>query len=282
MTILVAGGQGFIGSRLITELKVKGHEVFATVRNLGKSHLIAGVTYFDIEDFNSTKIPDFKTIINAAGYYSNSSVLSELTTNINSNVMFPLKLAKFITKYTESFVNLDSYLEFAPVLPGIPWSQYSASKILGRKTLEDFCVDQNVKYISCVLYDNYSENLTRRKFLDQLIIAANDREVLTVNNYVHNMDLIYIYDLIDAIIEIAVFGHSEMISRYQIRSKKSFTIKELILIADKIVGKKLRVKLAENKPDALIVSKIWDSAQDWPGTKISTDVEQFLTKMINA
>jgi nucleoside-diphosphate-sugar epimerase len=222
----------------------------------------------------------FTKIINASGHYSNKPTLNEFKANSYSNALLPLQIIELISSETKLVVNLNSYLEFAPLPAGSTWSQYAASKILGRKTLEEYCISQNINFVSCILYDNYSEDLSRAKFLDQLIYAVRDRKSLSVSNTNHKMDLIYINDLIESIIEISEFDYTNNVNSYQIRSGQVYSIKELISTIGKLTGTVPRIEFDHQISNKLVVSKIWDSAPNWQIKKSTLSIEDYLIKML--
>ena len=281
MKILVVGGFGFIGSRIMKILKGKGFEAYSTCRNLNNMEISRDFDSLVIEGNVSRESIDFDVIINAAGFYSNSRSLADIQKNIESNASLTIDIAKFISPKTKRLVHLSSYFEYAPNLSGHVWSQYAASKILGRITLEKICMSLSTQFVSCVLYDNYCEDLSRGKFVDHLIKSCWSNSEFTVYNLNNEIDLIDLEYLVEKIIEVAVDPIRDSSTTFQIRSNEVFTTGEIIEMAKKI--KKVRIiqeeiNQNESPPKA---TGIWDSAPDWPSSRVSKHFQDYLIKMLN-
>lgn len=281
--ILVVGSQGFIGSRLLMTLKNKGHEVFGSSRNGTVTNAVQGISYLNFSEIQGLKeLPEFEIIINAAGNYSNSRSLDQLNANIGANSGLLVDIARLITPRTQKVLQLGSYLEFAPNPPGIPWSQYAASKLLGRVTLQDYCRDLPTDFISCILYDNYCEDLSRGKFVDQVINSIRNGSTLTLQNTKHQMDLIYVDDLIESLISVSLSLDPDNETIYQIRTRDVYTTESIISMAQELSGGRLKTKYLSDEARGLVVKSVWESAKDWKEMNISFNLETFLRKMLGS
>jgi GDP-6-deoxy-D-talose 4-dehydrogenase len=279
--ILIAGVEGFLGARIARIMQSRGFKVYGTIRHDLPKDPQPGIVYLKHKQVNlDSKVPEFEVVINAVGYYGKSNSIKDLSENIKSNCTSNLDLIKFITNKTKTVINLSSYFEFAPNPPGIPLNQYAASKILGRTILENFCKNLNVNLVSCVLYDNFSEDLRRGKLIDQLIIAANENQIMTINNFENQMDLIYVNDLIEIIAEITEQEHKSLISVYQIKSGQVFSVREIVNLINSISTKQLRIQVPEIKIRSDSIKKIWKSAPDWKSQVRLKTFKDYLEEML--
>ena len=282
MNILVVGSAGFIGSRIFKSIESKGLDVYAGIRKRREIAPAENNHSISVYKKDQKIETEFEVIINASGNYSNSSDLEELKRNIESNSLSAVEIAKLITPKTRRVVHLSSYFEFSPTLPGKPLSQYTASKILGRVTLEKFCNNLSTQFISCVLYDNYCEDLSRGKFVDQLIIACRKKEEFIVRNMHQKMDLIDLDYLVEKIIEVSLSTNDFPLNAIQIRSREVFTTGEIVKLAQDISDFKCvyRQDIANPKTATDKLTDIWDSAPDWPTSKAANCFQSYLSKMI--
>lgn len=279
--ILIAGIEGFLGTRIAKTMQSRGFKVYGTIRDDLPKKPQKGIIYLKHKESNQKlEVPEFDIVINAIGYYGKSNSIEDLRKNLISNSLSTLDLVKFITTKTKTVINLSSYFEFAPNPPGIPFNQYAASKILGRSILENLCKDLRVNLVSCVLYDNFSEDLTRGKLVDRLIIAANENQKIIINNFENKMDLIYLDNLIDTIAEISEHVHKSLISVYQIKSGKVFSVREIIRLINSISGNQLRVEQPQVNLSGNSIEKIWNSAPDWKSQVKLKRLEDYLSEML--
>jgi nucleoside-diphosphate-sugar epimerase len=276
--ILIAGIEGFLGSRLAQTIQSRGFKVYGTINQSEPKEPREGIIYLNHKQTNlDLEIPEFDVVINAVGYYGKTNSIYDLSKNITSNSASTLDLLKFITKQTKTVINLSSYFEFAPNPPGTTLSQYSASKILGRSTLENFCKNAEVKFVSCVLYDNYSEDLRRGKLIDQLVTAANQGTRIRINNFNNKMNLIYVNDLVEIIADISEYEHKSLNSIFQIKSGQVFSVREIINLINSISVNQLIVESREKNSSVYSIHEVWNSAPDWIGPAKLKNFEDFLT-----
>ena len=276
MTILVIGSNGFLGSRIKKKLEMSGLDVLGSSRSLIGSNLESLV----IEKVSESQSNDFEVIINASGNYSNSNKIEDLAKNIESNTLMSLQIAKLVTKATKKVINLGSYFEYAPTIPGKSWSQYALSKALGRITLEEYFHEKDTKFVSCILYDNYCEDISRRKFVDQLIYSIKNNFTLKVTDLNHQMDLINTDYLVDRIIEISLSRSESQENQYQIRSGEVFSTGEIIALAKECSGKDVTYELVDSRRTRSECYPIWNCATDWEIKYTGEGFSNFLTRVL--
>jgi len=123
MNILLTGGTGFIGQKVVKELIYKKHFLFLLVRktsnldNIDCTHKRVKIVYLE-DKKNLLKMFKFKKIdlfIHLAGSLkSDFKTLGEFRTINEANVIIPLELLELIAQYRlKKIINISTYLDKA-------------------------------------------------------------------------------------------------------------------------------------------------------------------------
>ena len=279
--ILVAGSEGFIGRRITLALQDKGFEVWGTSNAKPTDSRLSSIPIVTLSESGIVrKTPDFEIIINAIGNYSNSSEYINLKKNIDSNSLAPLLVTRFANEATRNFLHIGSYFEFAPLSKTISSSQYTLSKILGRKSIEQYFTNSSTNFIGCILYDNYCEDLSRGKLLDQLILMSQGKQPISINNLKNQINLTHLDDVVEGIVEMALSKMYAKKTNLQIKYPKTHSVREIVEMVQEIT--QLRLITTEHKQKNLEnLEEIWDCAPNWDMKFRSESLEDYLLKMIS-
>lgn len=163
MNILVIGGTGFIGQRLVRSLSHKGEKLYLLVRegSLEKAkktfHDLSSITFLggDIEK------TDLLTNLFSAG-----EVLNEIDCVIHLAAVYQLDVS-FQEAYLKNVIGTQNVLKFLGRLPNLKYfhffSTYAANQVLKGNLLEDDLIKEKSNF-----FDNYAksknlaENLVRK------------------------------------------------------------------------------------------------------------------------
>lgn len=179
MIILVAGGSGFLGERLVDNLKSAGHKVICLVNKRNGS--ISGVDY--VNSIVEIKIK-VDAVINCATIYDDSDV-DEM---IMCNVVLTANLLNYVKKYdVKKFVNVGTYFELYnkknKYMKG-----YRATKKIANEIMKLYGASKTCSYINARLYHLYGKNDKKTKFTAWLFekIASNSDVELTMGEQVRD------------------------------------------------------------------------------------------------
>ena len=164
MNILVIGGTGFIGRRLVTALSKQGEKLFLLVRqeSLEKAKNIfqelPSITFLS-GDIEKT---DLLTNLSSAG-----DVLNQIDCVVHLAAVYELDVS-FQDAYLKNVIGTQNVLKFLGRLPQLKhfhfFSTYAANQILKGNVLENDLIKESSNF-----YDNYAksknlaENLVRKK-----------------------------------------------------------------------------------------------------------------------
>jgi len=163
-TVLVTGGNGFIGSHIVNNFVDKGYKVFVLCRkNSSKNNLFMKnlkenkiqIIQSDINSIKNENLPDVNYIVHVAGLVS---VYGKLDTFMEINYNGTNKLLEYAKtlKNLECFSYISStavygytgYSNISEDYPKKPFNNpYSISKLETEKLVEDFCKNNNINYL---------------------------------------------------------------------------------------------------------------------------------------
>ncbi|CAM4109857.1 Nucleoside-diphosphate-sugar epimerase [Pedobacter westerhofensis] len=194
--ILLTGGTGYLGKRLLYRLLSEGYDVFITVRNKHKVFLDNGfsekVKYVDVDDgaleeFFKNEMPDL-IIHTAASYGRNGESLAEV---VEANLSFPVKILNLAVTYgTKCFVNTDTSLPRE-------LNAYSRAKKQFMEWLE-ICSNK-IDVINLQLEYFYGPNDSSTKFITYVLHELQlGKGFIDFTDATPFRDFIYIDDVISA------------------------------------------------------------------------------------
>lgn len=212
MKILVTGGSGFIGSKLLNELMLLGHQVIC----LDKKKPILNVEHiqFDISDPEvvNIELKDIDIIYHLAaqpgGYYSLNNPYDDCQWN-SVGTMNIVKLAqklmvdKFV--YTSSMAVYGNMIDAREDKLPNPISFYGVSKLSGEYYCKILLEHSNIPYTIFRLFPTYGagQDLENKHqgivsiYIDQ---ALNGKEVFITGKRNRVRELVHISDVINALL----------------------------------------------------------------------------------
>ena len=248
--ILVAGGTGFIGSNLISELVAKGNKVISLSRKNNKKNLENKVDYIYHDLKNSIKkkqiesFSDVEYVINCSGYINHRSFLNggkEVFYNHFETVCSLTNLAVEIK--AKAFIHIGSSDEYGinhcPLKESIresPQSPYSLGKLSATHYLQQ-CYKQGILNTVVIRpFLVYGENQSKERLLPYLIDnCLSDREFkVTWGEQIR--DYLYIKDFNNALIK-ALNNNDAYGEVINVASGKPISIREVIENVKEITGK---------------------------------------------
>ena len=277
--ILITGSRGFIGSYLRFELQKKGFEVVGTHRSsqLGKLDEVLLEPFKKIELGSHANIDG---IIHLAGEYLINVGLKDAE-KVNASIIgLTTSIAALASSLAVPIIAAGSFFEKSSE-PEILFHPYVLAKTQARHILERTAQISDARVGIVFLYDNYSKNLERGKFVDQVIAAAMSRKILSASSGNQVLDLTHLSDVCESL-ELALHylhsGDSNYIE-FQTRSYKSRTLKEIGERVESIVGREV-VNWGALDDRKNSVYELWTSGTDIPNYKAKVEFESFLSEVL--
>jgi len=242
MRILVTGGTGFIGKRLITQFRENNYKfVVLTRKKFKKKNFI----YLDknLKDA-SKKILRFKptTIVHLATNFQKNHNLDKIPDMIEGNISFGSKILELLKDKIKLFININSAYTSVNGKSYDPKDFYSSTKYGFEVILNYFNKYYNFKVVNLLLADTYGPNDKRIKLIN---ILLKKNKSLKINNPNDEVNYTYIDDVIEALNLAVNHKWKKKWNNFSIFSNESIKIGNLIKKIEKI--KKNRINFIGNK-----------------------------------
>lgn len=225
MKILLVGGNGFIGSRLLTALCESNFQVTIASRNPNSNQI-------KLQPWSELNIEpnQFDIIINAAGKYGVQETEHEIKSTFEANVGVCASIGHSLHLVSKGLINLSSYFELLDSSTNLSKTYYVKSKTLGNNLSEFWCNMTQKYYSRVVLFDNYDEDLSRGKLLDQLIKASLSGEKISIKNTQNLLNLLSLNTVINSILRIVESYNTlePQVGRIEVKNSTSYKISDLL------------------------------------------------------
>jgi len=248
--ILIIGGSGFIGSKLIDFYLKKKFSVFSISLTKKKNKNIDNLKnfYFDISDRNKCKNffnkYSFHYIINVAGYVDHRSffkknnniieshLLGTLNTVFNVNKSILIKYL-YIGSSDEYGLNKSPQKELSREMPN---STYSFAKMSSAHFLQMISRAENFPSAIARIFLTYGPGQKENRFIPQIIKGCLDDAKFNTSSGRQLRDFCYIDDVVKAI-NMVLLSKKSVGKIYNIGSNKPIQIKKVVQMIKSIIGK---------------------------------------------
>jgi nucleoside-diphosphate-sugar epimerase len=278
MKILITGSSGVIGKELVKELTQQGHQIVGTTRaDEGDANRIKIAPWRKLNLLDS----NVDLVIHLAGLYSTKNDLDTKKSVFDSNVGISASVAEFCGAHRIPIIYLGSFFEKAPSYQQ-PWSYYAESKISASKLIEIESKIGSLIAIKVYLYDTYSEDLGRGKFID-LLLGNKNQIAIRVSPGNQKQDLTHIQDVVCGLITLAntIGDFTPGFHEYQMRSYSELTLQQLSEKVNQYKRNKLQLLWGELPYRDKEVFEIWNSAPDLPEWTPKHTLDSFLEDYFN-
>lgn len=246
MNLLVTGGTGYIGSKLICKLLAHGHKIWSIFNNSTPSVSDENLIWikYDGQYESLLKINGkIDVIIHLATCFSPKHSLDKIDRMIVSNILFGTHLLEFAREFKiENFINTSTYAQSIDESSYNPQNFYTSTKQAFEDILKFYTESGYVKNITLSLYDTYGPDDNRPKFINLVINALIKGEVFNMSP--GNQEIRYVY--VDDVVEAYLFAISMLKSRkiiksetYSVYGEECFTLLQLVSFINKILNRNL-------------------------------------------
>jgi nucleoside-diphosphate-sugar epimerase len=214
LTILLTGANGFIGSHLLKALLAENYRVLITTRQESDNSRITGllpkvkIYGTDINDlrkaFSEQKIDC--VIHLAANYLKNHTHAEEVTTLLNSNVVFPATILDLMREYgVRSFINTGTFFEYdlkekkilTEKSPIQPFNMYAESKILFSELTQNYTKQYGLSTVYLRLFAPYGPS-DNDKLIVSLIKNLMAKKSIQLSPSEQEWNFTYVSDIVEA------------------------------------------------------------------------------------
>lgn len=293
MNLLVSGGGGFIGKRLISTLLIKGHMISALVRP--ESELVFFINNkIEILDISKKEIIDsfFKKhkidgVIHLASLFKAEHVYDDIGSMVQSNLTFGTQLLDLCkTHKIKWFLNTGTFWQHYNNESYNPVNLYAATKEAFEKISIYYVNTSKLNFVTLKINDTYGPNDTRRKIISLLIGQVNSQEPLSLSPGDQLLAINHIDDVVSAFMKMIELVSSDtdrlMCGKtYKIYSHEVISLKSLAKLIENIVGAKLNVRFGDRSYREREVMIPWDNGENIPDWAPNVSLEKGIRSLIS-
>ena len=290
--ILVTGGSGYIGSKIIRHLLSCGIETAAMTFSSGNSL------------FNLTSNKFFKIFQVNTNYDNVFTILQSYQPDIIIHLASPGKTVENQSEFVTGILNYGHEILTAMVELGInhivntgtywehfenaqydPVDYYAACKNAFQCQLDYFSNVKGIRAVTLKLYDVYGSDDARNKLLNQLIRNAGSEKAHDLTPGFQILNYVYIDDVISAYCQAMVITQNMRIPEHRsfgVRSDENFTLQSVVHVLEHVINKSIKITwgalnyMPRTNFDAVdIIPKL-------PGWTTTISLKEGLQKIINS
>ena len=277
MNILILGGNGYLGSKVVRRLLKEGHSVTCTKRatsNISRvqedkvNWIPASVDGIE----TATRYDNFDWILNMACNYGRSTVLYDNV--LEANIEFPLKV---LNKGTEFKVK-----NFLTIGTGLPdnLNMYSFSKSMFSDFGKFYVEKHGINFYNLKLEMFYGSDEPKDRFIPSVIYKMLHRQEVNTTLGTQRRDIIWVEDIVNAVIMVMnanVPGYHEI----SVGTGVAPTIAEIVDFIWEETGYQSRlnkgtVPMRENEPDCVADVSFLKSIGDWNPVDWKTGIQKMI------
>jgi len=243
MKILVLGGSGFLGKKLIDNLSQQPIELFAAVRNI-PSTSNQNCTYVLVDDLGKDSSLGplvFDVIINVAMKRSSRHlpVSDEVIRELNYEI--PLRIIRSYSNQSTLVINTSTYIQNYKGVKGQTIETYGATKELLSTALKSDADTGLYRVLDLYLFTLYGPGDRDTHLIPLLLSAIRKRTVVSLSEGNQLMNLLYAQDAVDSIVG-AIINSNKGYSAYHLWEPVYFTVRELVQTIEQALDTTLKVE----------------------------------------
>ncbi|MFH1285252.1 MAG: GDP-mannose 4,6-dehydratase [Candidatus Micrarchaeota archaeon] len=246
MKILVTGGKGYVGSRLVERLKKLGHDVKSFSQEDGE----------DVRELEEVKKASkgIDAIYHLAALISISKSIKEpyeffeVNAHGTANVLEAARINGIETVILCSTSKVYGKAQKLPIdenHPLIPASPYGASKLIAELLCRQYALHYGIKTPILRVFNVYGPEQKSDLIIPTILRQAEKGSEIALRSVQSKRDFVYVDDVIDALVLALEKRESDT---YNIGTGEATSIEELVGIASKLMKKKLEIRLSGSDP----------------------------------
>jgi nucleoside-diphosphate-sugar epimerase len=243
MKILVLGGSGFLGKKLIDKMGQQSIELHTAVRNVPLS-IQRNCNYILIEDLEkgSSSIPlEFDVIINVAMKRSSKRLPVPDDDLRQLNYEIPLNIIRRYSNQNTLVINTSTYIQNYKGIKGQTVETYGAAKELLSSALKSDADEGLYRVLDLYLFTLYGPGDRETHLVPLLLSAIKNKTLVSLSEGKQLMNLLYAQDAVDSIVG-AITSSKKGYSAYHLWEPVYFTVRDLVLAIEQALETKLQVE----------------------------------------
>ena len=287
LKLLLTGATGFIGMNFILRLHDK-YDIIALVRiNSDTSKIESYCKIYRYENLDSIsqlfQKERFDGVVHLASMVpSTMQPATDIKRLVDANIVLGMILLKITAEYQAFFVNASTFGSYCNSLSYRPASLYAATKKAFEDIMLYYALTSQAVFTNLLLFNVYGPNDTKYLFslLDK--IAKTNEELLMsdgsqIVDYSHIFDIVDGFDcLIELIQKNPEFCKNKIFS---LKGKERQTLKEVVTLYEKVLGKKLNIKWGARPLRELEIMTPWEGGETLPNWKQKISLREGLQTM---
>lgn len=252
---LITGATGFIGLHLTKCLINSGWEVHIIARTNSNLYEVRKVSNNKIvihyHDEVASNMVDIivkakpKIVFHLASLFLSQHQSDDIPRLIESNILFGTQLVDAMVKNdVYNLVNTGTSWQHYNNERYNPVCLYAATKQAFESMLTYYQKITPLKVITLKLFDTYGPGDIRKKLFALLRATAENHSSLLMSAGEQLIDLVHVEDVVDAFMLSAKYllsDNEQYLGDYAITSGNALKLKDLVLLYEKILGKKLNI-----------------------------------------
>jgi len=243
MKILVLGGSGFLGKKLIDRLSQQPNELYAGVRNI-PSIINRDCNYVLVDDLGKDSSLNhlvFDVIINVAMKRSSRRlpISDEVLRQLNYEI--PLNTIRKYSNKSTLVINTSTYIQNYKGVKGQTVEAYGATKELLSTSLKSDADAGFYRVLDLYLFTLYGPGDRDTHLVPLLLSAVRDRTVVSLSEGNQLINLLFAQDAVDSIIG-ATTNSNKSYSAYHLWEPVYFTVRDLVLTIEQVLEIDLKVE----------------------------------------
>ena len=238
--ILITGGSGFLGKRLISRLDKINYSYISLSSKDGDIN--------NAETFQS--ISKVKFVFHLAGKSFVPQSWEEDDNLFSTNILGTRNVVQFCKKVDAKLIMASSYIyghprnlpikENHPIEPNNP---YALSKWIAEQIVEFDSKHNNLNAVILRIFNIYGNGQSENFLIPKIISHVENNEEIKIFDLKPKRDFVYIEDVVDALILSLKIKNG--FHRFNIGSGESFSVEQIIQMIQKIYGSKLKISCQE-------------------------------------
>ena len=290
--VLVTGGTGYLGGRLISALRTRGSDVAAIVRRDTPTHRLAtlrnaGVITLE-HDGDTGQLCDLlqearpEVVFHCSTRFVSEHKVDDVAPLVRDNILFGVQVAEAMRRTgVRSLVVTGSAWQQHDNAAYSPMSLYAASKEALESMLAWYAQVGEVRVLVARLTDLYGPDDERRKLLWALRNAERTGQVLAMNDGSPFIDLLHIDDAVNALLTAAarLEGTSVPFETWAVRTGRSLPLRDLVRVWQSVRGTRVNVEWGARPLRARETMKPWTATALLPDWSAKIPLEEGLLQL---